>query len=314
MSMMGRYIVIAVGLPPEAAGIDILLLVDWKNGHITTVGNPVLFQYNLIDVLLKLRSTLTRTYLTDFLVLSDDILALIQGTGNAIELCQINGVSTASLKTICLLELPPLVPHAQLATSTVKTENNNLGASKSATYQQSRRPPPRYPFSPSQSDALVLLTLTAKINGSVFVYKRTYALAVHARTLLSHATSSLSHISNVAVPWDAWGPLVTRCFDGLPGPSSVVAGQRWFERGIIRDFCPRRVRATGASGIAQRSTLLAGLVFVRDVESTLPYSEISLAEYDGILMEDVLIDSERIVFVVNRTSSVSDFQTPSALR
>lgn len=264
-----------------------------------------MFQYNLIDVILKLRSALTRTYLTEFLVLSDDILALIQSTGNAIEFCRIDGVSTPSLNTIRLLELPPLVPYARLATSTVKTENNDPGASKLATYRRSRRPPPRYPFRPSQSDALVLLTLTTKINGSAFVYKRTYTLAVHARTLLSHATSepSLPHIPNVAVPWDAWGPPVTRCFDGLPGPSSALAGQRWFERGITRDFCPRRVRAMGASGTAQRNTLLAGRVFMRDVESTLPYSETSLAEYDGILVEDVLIDSERIMFFVKGTSS-----------
>ena len=39
MSMMGPYIVIAVGLPPEATGIDILLLVDWQKGHVTTVSN-----------------------------------------------------------------------------------------------------------------------------------------------------------------------------------------------------------------------------------------------------------------------------------
>lgn len=248
-----------------------------------------------------------RTYLTDFLVLSDDTLALIQGTGNTIELCQIDGVSTASLKTIRLLELPPLVPYAQLATSTVKTEkNNHPGASISTTYRQSHRPPPRYLFGPSPSDALILLTLTAKITGSAFVYKRTYSLAVHAQTLLCHATSPHSHISNVAVPWDAWGPPATRCFDGIPGPSSVVAGQRWFERGIIRDFCSHRVGATGAGGTAKRSKLLPGRVFARDVESTLPYSEISLAEYDGILMEGALIDSERIVFFVNEASSVSD--------
>lgn len=41
MSMMGSYIIIAVGLPPEATGIDILLLVDWQKGHVTTVSKRV---------------------------------------------------------------------------------------------------------------------------------------------------------------------------------------------------------------------------------------------------------------------------------
>ncbi len=37
MSMMGPYLVVAVGLPPEGTGKDTLLLVDWQKGHVTTV-------------------------------------------------------------------------------------------------------------------------------------------------------------------------------------------------------------------------------------------------------------------------------------
>jgi hypothetical protein len=37
MSMMGSYIIVAVGLPPECTGIDVLLLVDWQKGHVTIV-------------------------------------------------------------------------------------------------------------------------------------------------------------------------------------------------------------------------------------------------------------------------------------
>jgi len=154
----------------------------------------------------------------------------------------------------------------------------------------------------------VLLTLSAKITGSVFVDTRTYTLAVHARTLLSYASSSSSskssHDPSVAVPWDAWGPPATRCFDGDGGSSSsaaaAVAGQRWFDRGIIRDFCPRRIRATGSPATTERSTLAAGSVFARRIESALPYSETSLAEYDdGVPGEDAaLIDGERIMFFV----------------
>ncbi|KAI0299982.1 hypothetical protein B0F90DRAFT_567536 [Multifurca ochricompacta] len=70
ISVMGPYIIVAAGLPPECAGVDVLLVVDWRSGCVT-----------------KLRETLTRTYLTDFIVLSDDVLALVQGPGNAVELC-----------------------------------------------------------------------------------------------------------------------------------------------------------------------------------------------------------------------------------
>ena len=37
MSMMGPYIIVAAGLPPEGTGIDVLFLVDWQKGHVTTV-------------------------------------------------------------------------------------------------------------------------------------------------------------------------------------------------------------------------------------------------------------------------------------
>jgi len=37
MSMMGPYVVVAAGLPPEVSGKDVLLLVDWQKGNITTV-------------------------------------------------------------------------------------------------------------------------------------------------------------------------------------------------------------------------------------------------------------------------------------
>jgi hypothetical protein len=37
MSMMGPYIIVAVGLSPEGTGKDVLFLVDWQKGHVTTV-------------------------------------------------------------------------------------------------------------------------------------------------------------------------------------------------------------------------------------------------------------------------------------
>lgn len=188
----------------------------------------------------------------------------------------------------------------------MKTESDPSG---SATRRRSRQPP-RYPFSPSPTDALVLLTLTAKISGSAFVDTRTYTLATHARTLLSYASPAPSPLSDVSsipvlVPWDAWGPLATRCFDG-PGGSSdaVVAGQRWFDGRVIRDFCLHRVRAA-AGGVGLGSTLAAGRVFACDIESTLPYSEISLARDDGTFADDAMIDNERVVFL---TKAVSDFR------
>ena len=277
-------------------------------------GNPA------ADVSTKLCSTQTRTYLTDFLVLSDDILALIRGPENAIELCRIDTTdSTASLQTICLLGLPPLVSYAQLNSASLKTERYT---SKSTAHLPSRpsrrRPPPRHSFSTSPTEALVVLTLTAKITGSAFVDMRTYSLAVHARTLLSYASSSSDGASRSspppAVPWDTWGLLSTRCFEGPTNSSScavAVAGQRWLDIkcGAIREFCPhhavRRAPTTAADtgnplvGL-RSSTLPAGRVFACDIESALPCCEISLEKDDSdssFVVEDAMIDMERVVFL-----------------
>ena len=222
--------------------------------------------------------------------MSDDVLALIRGPENAIELCRIDPSSTPSLQTIRLLELPSLVPYARLSSAFLKTESNP----SALTTHRPTRQPPRHPFSPSPTSALVLITLTAKIRGSAFVDTRTYTLAVHARTLLSYASRGSGH----PVPWDAWGPPATRCFDGHGGSSSVVAGQRWFKCGAIRDFCPHRVRAAGTSSLGLRSsTLDAGSVFACDIESALPYSETSLTKNDGTFADDAMIDKERVVLL-----------------
>ena len=254
----------------------------------------------------KLRATPTRTYLTDFVVVSDNVLALVQGPGNAVELCRLTSGPTPSLQTIRLLELPPILPYVQLVAASTKVEHH----SSALDIRPQTRPPPRQPFCPSQDDTLVLLTLSARLSGSSFVRMKTYTLAMQTSTLLSYAERGRSpDSSDLVVPWDAWGPLSSRCFDGYGGNSTtVVAGQRWISRGVIRDFCPRRVRAS--RGITQRSTLPADRVFARDVESALPYHEVSIKGDGGDALEyDALIDSERIMFLVPEVSVV---QTPSS--
>jgi hypothetical protein len=294
MSMMGPYIVIAVGLPPAVTGIDILLLVDWQNGHVTKVSRREM-KSQIADISPKLRSTQTRTYLTDFFVLSDDVLALVQGLGNCIELCRISTTPTASLQTIRRLELPPLLPNVRLVASSLKTENNPTMLDS----HRHPRPPPRHPFSPLQADSLVLLTLSARIRGSTFVGMRAYTLAMHARTLLSYVPLSSLDTSDLTVPWDVWGPPATRCFDGHSGPTSAVAmGQRWFKSGTIYDFCPSRVRAA-SDGFTSRSTLVANSIFTHDIESALPYNEVRvLKNNNDAVVDDVLIDRERMMFFV----------------
>jgi hypothetical protein len=301
MSIMGPYIVLAVGFPPAVTGIDILLLVDWQEGHVIEVSQGQM-NLQIADISPKLRRTKMRTYLTDFLVLSDDALALVQGPGNAIELCRISTTPTVSLQTIHHLGLPPLLPDVRLVASSLKTEDNPTTLDS----HRHSRPPPRHPFFPLQVDSLVLLSLSVRIPSSSFVCMRTYTLVMHARTLLSYASSTSSpHTPNLIVPWDAWGPQATRCFDGHSGATSAVAMcQRWFKCGTIRDFCQSRVRAAGG-GFTPRSTLLASGAFTHDIESALPYHEVQvvLENNNDLLVDDALIDKERVMFIVPRVRS-----------
>ena len=79
-----------------------------------------------------------------------------------------------------------------------------------------------------------------------------------------------------------------------------MAGQRWFKNGAIRDFCPHRVRAGSAAAGGLElgsSTLAAGRMFACDIESALPYSEISVVKDDGTFTDKAMIDKERMVFL-----------------
>ncbi|KAH9028720.1 hypothetical protein EDB84DRAFT_260872 [Lactarius hengduanensis] len=228
ISTIGSYIIIAVGLGPEVNGADVILLVDWQKGHLATV-SPSGAILKIADLSPKLRTTPTRTYLTDFIVVSNDVLALVRGPGNALELCKLTSGPTPSLQTIRLLELPPLLPYVRLVAASSKTEFHT----SAIDVHQHTRPPPRHTFSPSQDDTLVLLALSARISGSAFVEMKTYTLATQASTLLSYAECRSQDSSGLVVPWDAWGPSSSRCFDAPSGKSTAaVAGQRWIAQGV----------------------------------------------------------------------------------
>ena len=57
------------------------------------------------------------------------------------------------------------------------------------------------------------------------------------------------------------------------------------------------------------STLAGGRVFACDIESALPYSEISLAKSDGAFGDDAMIDKERVVLLTGLSDSVDSVFT-----
>lgn len=58
----------------------------------------------------------------------------------------------------------------------------------------------------------------------------------------------------------------------------------------------------------RRSTLPAGRVFAFDIESALPYCEISLEKDDSdgsFVVEDAMVDMERVVFLTEVSGLIS---------
>ena len=82
--------------------------------------------------------------------MSDDVLVLVWGPGNALELCRLTNGATPSLQTIGILELPPVLPYILLVAANFKTE---LQTSALDIHRQTR-PPPGRSSNPSQDGLL----------------------------------------------------------------------------------------------------------------------------------------------------------------
>ncbi|KAI0263648.1 hypothetical protein BC834DRAFT_971321 [Gloeopeniophorella convolvens] len=270
--MMGPYILVGITLPLNKGNDgDLLFLVDWRTGKLTKVTTSCAqTRAQFTHTLPKLR-TGERSTLIHAIVLSPDTLALVQGPANTIELCRLDTTApTPSLRTLGALELPPLLPDAKLFVNE----------------------PSRHPFRASADCALVLVSATASLLGSIFARSRRYKLVVHAPTLLAYAHEHVG--AGARVPWAAWGPRDTRVFRGKGSFfSAALGGGRWLLRDAVRDFCPGRVRAAG--GGEGPSVLPAAGTFACDVESALAYIEVPLPVHEDACILDAMIDAERVV-------------------
>lgn len=68
-------------------------------------------------------------------------------------------------------------------------------------------------------------------------------------------------------------------------------------------------------GALRSSTLAAGRVFACDIESALPYCEISLLEKDdsdgSFVVEDAMVDMDRVVFLTGVSGLRRSFLSPA---
>ena len=272
-----------------------------------------------------------------FSFLSQDTLVIPNLVQNTLEIAKvaIKSDDIPCLVPLCVLNLPPLARHASIVRLGCHTEPNPTGPSPFSIPAPSNRP-----FRNKPEDAIILFSVLIEERPVDFQFRQTrpFIFIVHRRALLNHIPAAHRACApfcstpepapeTVQVPWEAWGPSVTRWFEGdsaLMRWITTTAGQRavTMEDGasspiIVRDFNPYAVRSARARAAAggrlqqgddwiekrpngnvmglkvDESVLDAGSVFKDDVRSSLPYVEVvTLAEYR---YQGVFMDEERIL-------------------
>lgn len=268
------------------------------------------------------------TFAVGFTWISETLIAFVHMAANAIVLYEFVE-EPGQLNLIKTLGLPPLCDGGRLNFARCLSEQNPL--LHRASHPNSR-PPPRCPFTYNPADAVACFILGVGLE-EIPDASMTIAIVVHRRALVALASSgAAAAVTDVGannerpIPWDDWGPPVTRCFE-VPywHRCSGPVGQRWgmlaHDELVLRDFNPHSVRHTagrletrapgmpaGASSsssvlrhengnrtrvVTAPTRLTAGLCFRGDVISHLPYVETRAMCTPR--WESVITDGERLL-------------------
>ncbi|KAI0261862.1 hypothetical protein BC834DRAFT_418891 [Gloeopeniophorella convolvens] len=290
----GNHIVVMACDSADNSCPDEVFLVSWREG-----------------IYSRLRSSPFQTFFPEPILLSENLLIIVQRENPALELCSIalsgNGWK---LETLCKLALPVLQRGAKC--HWVEWGGDplvDLATASRDLYQRAHH----LPFIDDPSEAVFCFTLDLSSPLS-----ENYSFFVQRSLLCEYAARGGGH----RYPWPSWGPAATRWIRHWDGGDTdfrpdVPRGSRIpivhvpddkSVKGpvIIYDFHPKRVRSALTRGIApsrpirghfkvvtEPSTLKRGDLFEQDVTTSLPYCEIRSKEcysYDTIVL-----DEERIV-------------------
>lgn len=328
IEIVGDFLILLVIFNERSVNENIFVLVRWKKGETYCVGvttHPTAIAY----ILCQLRSGAWGTC-AGFSFLSQDTLVISNLIQNTLEVAKIvtNFDDIPHLVPLCVLHLPPLSRGASPRRVSSRIEPHPTGSSPVTI-----PPPSDRPFRDKGEDAIIIFNILYRHFSGV----DQLTFIVHRRALLAHipaehracvpfSSATGPTPTPVQVPWSAWGPTVTRWFEG-DNPSTCfmtrAAGQRAVTLEnrtptpiIVRDFNPYAVRVASAlastSGQLEQgnwskqlpngnqmtlnvedSVLAAGSIFKEDVRTSLPYIEImTQGEYD---YQGVVIDDERIL-------------------
>ena len=226
------------------------------------------------------------TFAVGFTWISATLLAFIHMAKNAIFLYEFFEEPPCRIKLIKELELPPLCDGGRLNFAHCLSEQNPVVYRTSHRAPPTGRLPPRFPFRHNAADGIACFILGvsleeipgASVTIAIVVHRRALvalASAASAATTATTATTATASSSTAVasadadeqqpepeperqpVPWDSWGPSVTRCLE-VPywrrcrGPT----GQRWGMLGahdelVLHDFNPHNVRRAAAQLLSE---------------------------------------------------------------
>jgi hypothetical protein len=271
------------------------------------------------------RGTPTATY-GDFLILSSKIFLLVNVREWCFELYSYESSDIGGTRLLTLM-LPPL--SADYHAFNLACRNSSLTSSAGATYDSHSRRDHLLrlgnclPFHVAPDSAVALFKFSIMVSDRTSAYQ--YVLVTHRRSLLLTLSNPLAaHAQGGQIPWQDWGPPVTRWISSPLDVyrATITKGQRFAaiqsitsESGFelpapicIFDFNPYLVRRllhfprsiespTSVTRVVSGRDLLhptlSGEPFAGEVWSELPYVECSSKEkFD---YSYVFIDEERIV-------------------
>jgi hypothetical protein len=302
---LGDHILVFVG-SANPGSKTVIYLVSWKSGTVTLVSVlnkscPVLYSGKS----LKLRESPDRwTIVPDggarAIVINNSLIALINNRMNNLEICELEVIPPGPcLKTLCFLELPPLMAYAHLSSTVVFKE----WVPTSEVYARSRssRGYHHLPFFSSTIGTIgLILYYQPRRNG---YEPSAYAMIISVSGLLSAIRTDVRN-----VPWVDWGPSSTDLFrireESLLLP--IPAGPFWMIskswRMVVREYDLRRTGYTqptseGTSSLQSWPPNPSESVEVLqyDVQTYLPYHDVVMDIMNAHHFTLVVADREWVV-------------------
>ena len=274
----------------------VVLLVSWKTGTITLVGNSSKFCLALsLREPLQLRNLVPerpRTFdnrrPTMVVSINSSLISLIDNAENGLEICKLVLDPSPQLQTLCILELPPLAS----------------GASQFFAGADKEWVPTSKPYARTGSSRGYRLPFYCSAIGTIalrFDYHLkskpaySYMLLINVAALVSVIPTTVCN-----VPWEDWGPSTTHLYK-LTTLRPTSFGPFWItndQSPIVRQYDLQRSRhirsvAGDKSSLQSRPPVIDSVsVFQYDIKTHLPYRDVVTQNKDLYESTYILADRE----------------------